>query len=140
MAPKYFETVKDARGALGLDTGFDPFLSGGLGRCTKEKLAEAGYVVDPVLHARQRKAIADAAEQRRDRESQERRDAAEWARTPIKRKYAAAARLIGGGSSSMTEIGDNIAHVRNDRGVCVCELIDGVWVARHPHQGERLYV
>jgi hypothetical protein len=44
---KVYRTMADARMALALDTGFDPFVSGGWGRCTKEKLAAAGYVVDP---------------------------------------------------------------------------------------------
>lgn len=44
---KYYSTMSAARGALALDTGFDPFVSGGWGRCTKAKLAEQGYVVDP---------------------------------------------------------------------------------------------
>ena len=43
---RYFSTMARARGALALDTGFDPFLSGGWGRCTKAKLADAGYAVD----------------------------------------------------------------------------------------------
>lgn len=137
---KYFATVKDARGALSLDTGFDPFLSGGWGRCTKEKLAEAGYVVDPVRYARQQHAIKDA-EQQREREAKQRHDhAAEYANQPRVQKFSAAAKLIGGGSASMTEIGDRLAHVRNERGVCVVELIDGQWVARQAKEGERLYV
>ena len=44
---KFYRTVRAARSALALDTGFDPFISGGWGRCTKAKLANAGYVVDP---------------------------------------------------------------------------------------------
>ena len=44
---KVYRTIREARNALALDTGFDPFLSGGWGRCTKAKLAEAGYPVDP---------------------------------------------------------------------------------------------
>jgi hypothetical protein len=44
---RYYRTVREARGALSLDVGFDPFTSGGWGRCTKAKLAEQGYVVDP---------------------------------------------------------------------------------------------
>ena len=42
---KAYRTMKAARSALALDTGFDPFLCGG-GRCTKAKLAELGYTVD----------------------------------------------------------------------------------------------
>ena len=44
---RYYRTMRAARVALALDTGFDPFLSGGWGRCTKAKLADSGYVVDP---------------------------------------------------------------------------------------------
>ncbi len=47
----YYRTMKQARGALALDTGFDPFLTGGWGRCTKAKLAEHGYIVDPQAFA-----------------------------------------------------------------------------------------
>ncbi len=44
---KFYRTMKAARGALALDCGFDPFTSGGWGRCTNAKLAEHGYVVNP---------------------------------------------------------------------------------------------
>lgn len=47
METRYYRTVAQARGALALDVGFDPFVSGGWGRCTKKKLAEHGYLVDP---------------------------------------------------------------------------------------------
>ena len=40
-----YRTMKAARSALALDTGYDPFLCGG-GRCTKAMLGELGYVVD----------------------------------------------------------------------------------------------
>lgn len=46
---KYYRTVQEARRALALDTGFDPFTTGhmGGGQPTKAKLADLGYVVDP---------------------------------------------------------------------------------------------
>jgi hypothetical protein len=45
---KVYRTVQEARNALALDTGFDPFRTGHIrGRCTKAKLSELGYVVDP---------------------------------------------------------------------------------------------
>lgn len=56
---RVFRTMQDARRALALDTGFDPFISGGWGRCTKQKLADAGYVVDPA-EVRSRQEEADA--------------------------------------------------------------------------------
>lgn len=51
---KVYRTIRDARNALALDAGFDPFVSGGWGRCTKARLAAAGYVVDPAEWRRQR--------------------------------------------------------------------------------------
>jgi hypothetical protein len=42
---KVYRTVREARNALALDVGFDPF-SIRRGRCTKAKLAAAGYIVD----------------------------------------------------------------------------------------------
>jgi hypothetical protein len=51
---KIYPTIRAARNALALDTGFDPFLSGGAwGRPTKAKLAAAGYVVDPAACKRE---------------------------------------------------------------------------------------
>jgi len=44
---RLFASMKIARNAMCLDMGFDPFMLGGLGRCTKQKLAEMGYTVDP---------------------------------------------------------------------------------------------
>lgn len=44
---KIYATVREARNALSLDTGFDPFTTGHVhGRCTRETLATLGYVVD----------------------------------------------------------------------------------------------
>jgi hypothetical protein len=42
---KVYRTVREARSALALDAGFDPF-SIRRERCTKAKLAAAGYTVD----------------------------------------------------------------------------------------------
>jgi hypothetical protein len=52
-AQTIYRTIREARSALAINTGFDPFLSGGWGRCTKAKLADAGYVVDPRKWRRQ---------------------------------------------------------------------------------------
>lgn len=51
---RYYATVAEARNAASLDAGFDPFVSGGWGRCTKATLADHGYVVDPAEARRQR--------------------------------------------------------------------------------------
>jgi hypothetical protein len=57
---KVYRTVKEARNALALDTGFDPFHTGYVkGRCTKIALARLGYPVDKKLAEQQ------AAERRR---------------------------------------------------------------------------
>lgn len=53
---KYYMTVRAARAAACLDAGFDPFRSGGWGRCTKASLAARGYIVDP---ARAKEMAAD---------------------------------------------------------------------------------
>jgi hypothetical protein len=42
-----YRTVADARNALCLDTGYDPFVTGHVpGRCTRASLASLGYLVD----------------------------------------------------------------------------------------------
>ena len=48
---KIYRTMKSARGALALDTGYDPFRVHHI-RCTKATLAEYGYSVDPAEVAR----------------------------------------------------------------------------------------
>jgi hypothetical protein len=50
MMRTVYPTIQAARDALSLDTGFDPFTSGGWGRPTRAKLARAGYVVDPAAY------------------------------------------------------------------------------------------
>ena len=56
MMSKIYRTVRDARSALALDTGFDPFATGHVkGRCTKAKLLELGYRVDAALAAERAK-------------------------------------------------------------------------------------
>lgn len=141
MSEKYYRSMQDARGALALDTGFDPFLCGGWGRCTKAKLAEAGYVVDAIRAAQQ----AEQAKARREsaeREYQQREAGQrEWSARPRTQKYAAAAKLIGGGNLRMVEIGDDLAHVMAPSGaVAVVELSDGIFVARLPRENERIFV
>lgn len=42
----FFATIREARSRLALDVGFDPFISGGWGRCTIARLAAEGYYVD----------------------------------------------------------------------------------------------
>lgn len=52
---KSYRTIKEARKALSLDTGFDPFIHGGVQdsdgriwrRPSKEALAALGYPVEP---------------------------------------------------------------------------------------------
>ena len=138
---RHYATIKEARNALALDTGFDPFESGHVkGRPTIAKLAELGYVVDPQAAEREEREseAIRAAQQQRSEESA--RYAKEWAERPSSQKYAAAAEIIGCGSSSMVEIGDDLAHVRNDRGVAIVERVAGGWAARLPNPGERIYV
>lgn len=55
MMTRHYTTVREARGRLALDTGFDPFISGGWGRCTKAKLADAGYPVDHRIAEQERR-------------------------------------------------------------------------------------
>lgn len=137
---RYFSTMKAARGALALDTGFDPFISGGWGRCTLAKLADAGYAVDEerVEEEAEMRFVADR--QRKADESQRSQDRRDWAARPRTRKYAAAAKLLGGGSLSMIEIGENLAHVTGGGRYCVVELVDNQFVARLPLTGEKIYV
>lgn len=53
---KVYATVREARNALCLDTGFDPFTAGHVrGRCTKAKLEELGYMVDAKVAAERAK-------------------------------------------------------------------------------------
>ncbi len=63
-----YRTVAEARNALALDTGFDPFRVGGWGRCTRAKLAAAGYPVDPKEWERRRQGQRDRERQGRCRE------------------------------------------------------------------------
>jgi hypothetical protein len=53
---KVYASVAEARNALCLDTGFDPFLTGHVkGRCTKKALADLGYIVDAKIAAERAK-------------------------------------------------------------------------------------
>jgi len=45
---RHYQTVREARNALALDTGFDPFVVNHE-RCTKDALACYGYPVDAVI-------------------------------------------------------------------------------------------
>jgi hypothetical protein len=137
---RYYPTIKAARGALALDTGFDPFISGGWGRCTKAALADAGYPVDPARAQSQCEEERKRKEEHNQREADRQRRDREWQARPTAQKYKAAEAILGGGAMSMIEIGEREAHVHNDRGVCIVEPIEGKWVARLPHAGERVWV
>jgi hypothetical protein len=68
---KYYKTLKGALNDLCLDTGFNPFLSGGIRsqsgrvhkRATKAALADLGYVVDPIMAQRKEEAAAERERQ-----------------------------------------------------------------------------
>lgn len=153
---EYYNTVDEARFALQqkFRCCYDPFEPEDEadpvlidGPPTMARLAELGVAVDPRKYGLADKAAESpawrAAQTQADLlraveiERQRYRD--EAAARPSTQKYAAAAAIIGGGNSSMTEIGDDLAHVRNDRGVAVVERVDGKWVARLPKAGEKIY-
>lgn len=65
-----------------------------------------------------------------------------YSELPRHKKTGAAQRFFGGECSfGIVEIGDDLAHVQriSDGTIAVVELLDGKWVARAPHEGERIY-